>query len=179
MINFIIIFAISILSIVEVTALSYAFIALFTIIQGPPFVPTTDERLINSVKLADIQPNTKAVDLGCGDGKVLIYLAKLGCQARGFEINPLLVWLTRINIKKAGLEKKAFVHHGNFWKVDLSNFDLVYVYGINYVMKKLAVKLKKELKPGAQVISIVCPLPGWQAQKTYGKIYYYVQKLNT
>jgi len=158
---------------VELLFVVYALFALASVIRGAPYVPTTDERLRNAIKLIAIKPGMRVADLGSGDGKVLVALARLGCIAHGFEINPLLVFLSRLRIRKAGLGDKATVFYKSFWSQDLSSYDLVFVYGITYIMKELSKKLRRELKPGSMVLSIIFPIPNWECEDTYGKIYLY------
>lgn len=118
----------------------------------------------------------KAADLGSGDGRLLIALAKEGIEAHGYEINPFLVWLSRKNIKEAGLEGRTFVHWKNFWKEDMSKFNLVAIYCITTTMGKLEKKLRKELKPGAKVVSNYFVFPSWPHSKKENNIYLYIQK---
>ena len=59
---------------------------------GAFFAKTDDVSLQNMIKLAKIKPGDIAVDLGSGDGKIVIAMAKAGAIAYGFEINPFLVW---------------------------------------------------------------------------------------
>jgi hypothetical protein len=50
----------------------------------------------------------------------------------------------------------------SLWDVDLSNVDVVAVYGLNPIMKDLGLKLQRELKPGSLVVSNVFTIPGWK-----------------
>ena len=63
-------------------------------------VPTTDEKVEQIIKILDLKGKNKAVDLGSGDGRLIIALAKSGVEAHGYEINPFLVSLARKNIQK-------------------------------------------------------------------------------
>ena len=72
-------------------------------------VPTTDEKVEQIIKILDLKGKNKAVDLGSGDGRLIIALAKSGVEAHGYEINPLLVSLARKNIQKINLESRAYI----------------------------------------------------------------------
>uniref|UniRef100_A0A7S4VKA5 Uncharacterized protein n=1 Tax=Ditylum brightwellii TaxID=49249 RepID=A0A7S4VKA5_9STRA len=50
----------------------------------------------------------------------------------------------------------------DLWKVDLSNADVIAVYGLQPIMTKLGLKMKEELKPGSIVVSNVFEIPGWK-----------------
>lgn len=128
------------------------YLLLRPVIHGAVYFPTHPRNYEKIIELADMESG-KMADLGSGDGRIVMAFAERGIEAHGFEINPLLVLLSKRAIKKKGLEKKAFVHWKSFWKENLSPFDLIYVYGFPHIMESLGEKLKRELKPGAKIIS--------------------------
>ena len=140
---------------------------------GAPFVPIDQAVLKKMIALLQVQPGEKATDLGSGDGRVVIELAKAGAQAQGYEINPLLVLTSRKNIKNAGVSKQAFIHWKSFWNQDLSSFQVITLFGMPHMMKRLALKLRKELKPGARVISHQFMFPGWSVSQQESQLYLY------
>lgn len=156
------------------------YLLLRPLINGAVYFPTSETSVQTMLRLANIKRGEKVVDLGSGDGRILLAFARAGGEAHGYEINPILVWRSRRAIREAGLEGKTFVHWKSFWRADLSPFDVVIVYGIPYIMKKLEGKLGKELKTGARVLSNVYPFPGRRptAEEKDGKaaICLYVQK---
>jgi len=154
-----------------------AIFAIFPVLfKGAIYLPTSKRTVKKMVELANIKPGEIAVDLGSGDGRLVIALAKAGAEAHGYEINPLLVFLARRNIRKARFKGKAFIHFKNFWKEDFSQFDIVTIFGIGYAMESLEQKLKKELKIGARVVSNTFPFPNWQYIKRGDTAFLY-QKL--
>ena len=148
-------------------------IMLIRLARGPLFVQTERRYISHIIGFLNLQVGEKVIDLGSGDGRLLIALAKTGAEAHGFEHNPILVWRARRNIRIAGLKGKAFAHHGNFWKQDLSDFNAVVIYGIPYIMTRLEEKLRKELKPGARVVAHSFPFPTWQPIEKYKRVYLY------
>lgn len=140
---------------------------------GAPFEPTSEKKLKKILKLANIKRGEKVVDLGSGDGRIVIRMAENGAEAHGYEINPLLVLYSRNKIKKAGLKGKAFVHWKSFWKVDFSKYDVVVMFQFKTVMKKLQDKLKKELKKGSRIVSYYWKFPDWKYSKRIEDIYLY------
>jgi 2-polyprenyl-3-methyl-5-hydroxy-6-metoxy-1,4-benzoquinol methylase len=121
--------------------------------------------------------NLSAVDIGSGDGRIVMALAREGLVAHGIEINPLLAMFSKIKIKAAGLQDKAFIHRASFWNSDFSQYDIVVLFGVFYIMKKLEKKLLAELKPGAIVICNHFYFPNWTPIKQEGDIYIYRQSL--
>ncbi|MDA2922441.1 protein-L-isoaspartate O-methyltransferase, partial [Patescibacteria group bacterium AH-259-L07] len=122
-------------------------VIILPLIRGAPFLPTHRTTVEAMIKLADIQPGQKAADIGSGEGRIVIALARVGAEAHGYEINPLLVWWSRYKIRKAGLENSAFIHWRSFWWKNFSDYNVITVFGISYIMKGLEKKFKKELHP--------------------------------
>ncbi|MBU1045697.1 50S ribosomal protein L11 methyltransferase [Patescibacteria group bacterium] len=143
---------------------------------GAIYVPTKPEIVKKMINLADVKPGEKAIDLGSGDGRLVIALAKTGIEAHGYEINPFLVRLAQKNIRKAGISDRAFIHLKTFWKEDFSKFNIVTVYGMSHIMKKLELKLRKEIKPGAKIISNSFVFPNWRYSKKEEGVYLYENK---
>jgi cyclopropane fatty-acyl-phospholipid synthase-like methyltransferase len=139
------------------------------IFQGPIFVRSEDDRLASMFELAKPKKGERIIDLGSGDGKILIELAKRGLKAEGVEINSALVKESERAIKKLGLEKKVKVTRASFWDFDLSGFDLVFFYGMSHVMRRMEKKLLVELKPGARVVSNYFQFPSWEPEKKLGE----------
>lgn len=146
---------------------------LVIMLRGAPYVPSRKKTVGEMVAMAGVLPGERAIDLGSGDGRVVIALARAGAEAHGYEINPLLVWLGRREIRKAGLEGKAFIHFKDFWSVDFSDFDVVTVFGISHIMRVLGRKCRKELRGGARVVANSFPFPKWPHAKRVGEVYLY------
>lgn len=143
------------------------------LIHGAPYVPTTKNKVGEIINLADIGPGDKLLDLGSGDGRIVIAAARKGVQAEGFELNPILVWISRRRIKKVGLSGKAEIHFKSFWKADFSKYDVVTLFGIEKIMKPLEQKLLSELKPEGKAASFVYQFPNWKPVKSENSIYLY------
>ena len=163
-----------ILLIVEVTVLA-GLIGLFWVLwQGPPYVPSKDASVDEMVALADLKPGERVAELGSGDGRVAIALARAGNKVDGFEINPLLVLLARRNVRRSGLAKSITISRRNFWRTDLSGYQVVTIFGIPHRMALLGKKLERELAPGSRVISNAFVIPGWQPEHRTDKALRYV-----
>lgn len=140
---------------------SYMF-GLYDLRDGAWYEPTPEEKVQHMIELLDIKPGQHAVDLGSGDGRIVIAMAKKGAYAVGFEKDDKLVRQANDNIRLAGLTKRAKIIHANFWKEDLSQFDRVSIYQMKSIMKKLEHKLQKELPIGARVVSNYWQFPMWK-----------------
>jgi precorrin-6B methylase 2 len=116
------------------------------------------------------------VDIGSGDGRIVIALAKKGAIAHGIEINPFLVWLSRRNIQKAGLEGKAFIHRADMWKQNFSSYDIVTLYMTQHAVNRLETKLMQELKPKARVVANYYTFKHWKPLKRKDTLYLFVKQ---
>lgn len=143
-------------------------------ILGAPFLRTKKSARQKMFEFADIKPGERIVDLGSGDGVFLFEAARRGAVAVGYEINPFLVTQTKTAAKSLGLSDKIEVYKQNFWQVDLSGFDVVFLFGISHIMSKLEKKLRAELKPGARVISYTFKFPKWQPVKEQDNVSLYI-----
>jgi cyclopropane fatty-acyl-phospholipid synthase-like methyltransferase len=146
---------------------------LYFFYQGPIYVPTLSQTVERMVTAANIKQGMRVADLGSGDGRIAIAFARKGATAVGFEINPLLVWYSRYKVRRAGLTSQVQISTANFWGQNLSEFDVVTVFGINHVMDRLETKLKRELRPGAIVISNAFRLPNLKLREAQGSLLVY------
>lgn len=145
-------------------------------LYGAVFVPSADDKLATMMRLAQPKSMDNILDLGSGDGKVVLALARQGLRATGVEINPLLVSRARAKAAKLGLSTRAKFIKANFWQLDLSQFDLIFVYGITYIMPKLEQKLQAELRPGSRVVSNYFPFPNWPATVEENEVRVYLKR---
>ncbi|RPJ20556.1 MAG: hypothetical protein EHM33_28215 [Chloroflexi bacterium] len=132
-------------------------------LYGLPPVPTKPERIRKALRLANIQPNEVLYDLGAGDGRVLLTAVReFGARAVGIEVGPMqcvLIWLRAV---ASGLGNNIQVRWGNFYKADLRDADVVFVYATSKEVVKLAPHLEKQMKKGARVVSISADFPEWE-----------------
>ncbi len=120
---------------------------------GAPFIPSGQRTAQRMLDLAGVGPQTRFIDLGSGDGRLVLLAAQRGATAVGVELNPWLVWWARGRARRAGVFGRATFRVGNLWHVNLSGYDVVSIYGLDLMMDRLEAKLRRELKPGAVVVS--------------------------
>ena len=123
----------------------YVFFVIYWMVSGAPYAPSKQKAINQMITFAVEMQAKRVADLGAGDGRIIIELAKQGIEAHGYEINPLLVLLARKNIKKNHLENKAKIYWKSFWKADFSQYDVVCIYPIGYIMNRLGKKLEIEI----------------------------------
>lgn len=115
----------------------------------------------------------KVAELGSGDGRVVKAFAQQGAIVHGFEINPLLSFWSRYNLRKV---KGVKIFSKSYWNVNLSEYDIIIVFGMTHIMNRLRIKFENELKPGTLVISNIFQIPGWVPTKEEGGVRVYVKR---
>ena len=168
------IFLISFLILISITiTLAYFFVIPFFF--GAPYEPSRGKALKSIIKFTNPKFGDKIAELGSGDGRICIALAKnlQKIEIHGFEINPFLVWISRRKIKKLGLQNKIKIYWKNFFKEDLSRYNKIVMFQFNTITNKLSKKFKKELKPGSIIVSHWWKLPEWKIKKQIGRVYLY------
>jgi len=134
-------------------------------LYGLPPVPTKPERIQKALKLANLQPNETLYDLGAGDGRVLLIAVRdFGAKAVGLEIGPIQCALIWLRVTANGFGNQIQVRWENFYKADLKDADIVFVYATSKEVVKLAPHLEMQMKKGARLVSISADFPEWEPQ---------------
>lgn len=132
-------------------------------LYGLPPVPTKPERIRKALQLADLQPEETLYDLGAGDGRVLFIAARdFGANAVGIEVGPIQCALIWLRAAAHGFENQVKIRWANFYKADVSDADVVFVYATSKEIRKLASRLEKQMKQGARLVSISADFPEWE-----------------
>jgi hypothetical protein len=160
-----------------------AVIALFLVFQiaafftGAAYLPSEPSYVNGMMRLSLPAKGKVLVDLGSGDGVLLAAAARAGATAIGYEINPVLVALCRLRIMLQGLEGRVSVRMSSYWGADLSEADIITVYGMPHMMGRLEKKLSTGLKPGCVVVAVGCEFPTWPPVRTLGLAFLYLPGL--
>ena len=126
---------------------------------GAPYLPIHTKYLRSINNKLDIKPGITVVDLGSGDGKILVEAAKRGATVIGYEINPLLAWISKLRLRK--WQSHATIYRKNLFEADLSKADIIFIFGINGMMDRLSKKLLHEARTDVEIISFAFPLFGF------------------
>lgn len=151
-------------------------IFLLPTVGGAIYLPSEEMRIRTIIELAKIRKGERAIDIGSGDGRLVRALAKAGAKAFGCEINPFLVLWSKWKLKTAPQNERGSIYWQNLWLTNFSEYQVVTLFGMTYIMNGLEKKLMKELKPGARVLCNSFPFPNWKPEKKVGSVYLYIQK---
>ncbi|XP_068239074.1 ATP synthase subunit C lysine N-methyltransferase [Palaemon carinicauda] len=133
-----------------------------------PYVPATTEQ-VNNVLRALSGRSGRLVDLGSGDGRIVLAAAqKAQLESVGVELNPWLVWYSRWKAWRNGVSSStSFITH-DLWKLRLHNYKNIVIFGVEEMMPQLEKKLAKELSSDGCVVACRFPLPSWQPIASFG-----------
>lgn len=132
-------------------------------LYGLPPVPTQPGRIRKALKLVNLRPNEVLYDLGAGDGRVLLIAAReFGAKAVGIEVGPIQCAMIWLRAAANGLGKQIQIKWADFYKADLHEADVVFVYATSREVIKLAPHLEKQLRKGARIVSISADFPEWE-----------------
>ena len=129
-----------------------------------PYVATPPTIVDEILTLAQVGPADYVVDLGSGDGRLVI-AAVAKYKARGgfgVDIDPALVKLANDNAAKAGVADRVRFYERDLFKTDVGEATVVTIYLLPRVMARVEKKLLAELRPGARVVVHDFPFPDWQ-----------------
>lgn len=121
---------------------------------GAPYVPSHTKDVVQAVtKLYPITEGDVLLDVGSGDGRTLRQVSKLGGKAVGFEINPMLVLLSKILSLN---DKNVTIKLADFWLVKIpDNVTVVYAFIVTRDAGRLTKKIQKESNRMGHGISVV------------------------
>ncbi len=122
--------------------------------------PAVVERMLD---LAGVGAGTRLIDLGCGDGRIVIAAARRGAAAHGIDIDPARIAEAQAAARAAGVDERATFAQGAMFAMDLRAFDVVTLFLLGHVNRWLGGKLQRELAPGARVVSHQFGMPNWEA----------------
>jgi len=131
-----------------------------------PFVVTPDNVTMAMLQIAGVGPDDYLIDLGSGDGRIVITAAKrFGARGLGVEVVPDLVQKSRENARIAGVAGRAFFREQDLFKTDLSPASVITMYLLPEVNLQLRERLLR-LRPGTRIVSHDWDMGDWQPDKT-------------
>ena len=139
---------------------------------GAPYLPTRKQQANEALDLLNLKEGDVFVDLGSGDGAVLIEAARRGLVCYGYELNPLVWLISKIRTLRYGKQIKIYCR--DYWLTPLpNNTKGVFVFLLDPFMEKLDKKLTAQLESGGQLASYTFKIPGKRPVKSKGAVYIY------
>ena len=145
---------------------------------GAPLAVTPKNAVRRMIEAAELDDREVAYDPGAGTGRfILIARKEYQADVRGVELAPAIWLMGRVNLKLHGVEG-GLLELGNFFKKDLREADVCFVFLMPKTLRTLRPKFERELKKGGRVVSYAFPVAGWKPKKVIkeakmGAIYLY------
>jgi SAM-dependent methyltransferase len=138
---------------------------------GAPYLPTRRAQGLQALDLLQLKPGQRLLELGCGDGAVLMLAAERGLKVTGIELNPLLVLIAIVRTRR--YRKLVRVRWGNFWWRTWPDCDGIYVFLLDKYMIKLDKKIVQTKMTPVKVVSYTFQIPHKKVAKQTGALFLY------
>jgi hypothetical protein len=131
-----------------------------------PYVPSPQSVVSDMLRYADVGPNDFLIDLGSGDGRIVLTAAKVfGARGFGVEIKDELVVRSNEAAQREGLAGRVTFLKQDLFKTDMSQATVITMYLLPDTVNLLKDKFLNELRPGTRIVSHDYPLTGWIPEK--------------
>ncbi len=147
--------------IILVVILLFGFVVFF----GAPYLPTLKKQTETALDLLDLKPGQTLLELGSGDGTVLLAAGRRGIRCVGYELNPILVVISKIVTWR--YRHLVSIKMADYWRVQWPKTDGVYVFLLQKYMNKLDTKMMQHAtKHGpVKLVSFAFTIPNKKPKK--------------
>lgn len=156
-----------VLAVFAALVLLFGFVLLF----GAPYLPTLKPQSQQALDLLDLKPGQTMLELGCGDGRVLLAAAKRGITCVGWELNPLLALVARVVTWR--YRRQVRVICGNYWQAKWPPAEGIYGFILAKYMAKLDKKIRRDCKKPVKLVSLAFEVPGRRADRRVSGLFLY------
>jgi hypothetical protein len=131
-----------------------------------PYVPTPQEVVDKMLAMAKVTPNDFLIDLGSGDGRIVVTAAKKhGARGFGVDLNPVRIGEAVANAMRNGVSDRAEFYQRNLFETDLSPASVVTMYLLPRVNMELRPRLLN-LQAGTRIVSHDFDMDDWKPEET-------------
>jgi len=129
------------------------------------YVPTRLQTVERMLDFAEVKAGESLVDLGSGDGRIVLAAAKRGANARGIELDEGRFNIANCWAQELGLTGKARFLQANIFEHNFSDAAVVTMYllpGLNIKLRPIVL----DMRPGTRVVSHAFTMGDWDADRT-------------
>lgn len=147
-----------------------------------PYVPTPQDVVDRMLELADVKPGDYVIDLGSGDGRIVISAARMGAIGHGIDLDPERIKEARANAEEQGVDDRVMFLREDIFETDFSDANVITMYLLTSVNRELRPRLLESLEPGTRLVSHSFDMGDWEADREVSvdagsgthRIYYWV-----
>ncbi|KAK3098797.1 hypothetical protein FSP39_023208 [Pinctada imbricata] len=133
-----------------------------------PYVPASNRQVVNVMRALKGRQG-KLIDLGSGDGRIVIAGAKRGFDGTGVDLNRWLVLYSKMAARKNNVSQQTNFMKRDLWKFNLSPYNNVVVFGVEPMMERLEKKCLEELPDDSRIVACRFQFPNLKPVKTVGE----------
>ncbi len=133
--------------------------------KDAPYVPTPDRVVDEMLDMAHVGSGDYVIDLGCGDGRIVIAAAKRGATALGVDIDGKLIRKARKKARRAGVSDNVMFLKQDLFKTDISGASVITMYLLPPMIQKLRTEFTEQLDPGTRIVSHDFDMGDWEPDR--------------
>ncbi len=130
-----------------------------------PYVSTPHNVVEEMLDVAHVGSDDYVIDLGCGDGRIIITAAKHGAYGHGIDLDPERIREAKENAREAGVQDKVMFLQEDLFKTDFTRANVITMYLLSSVNLKLRPILLERLEPGTKIVSHNFDMGDWKPDK--------------
>lgn len=127
-----------------------------------PYAETRTEAVEKMLDMARVGPGDRVIDLGTGDGRMLLQAAERGAGGLGVDIDPVLVAEANASAQRQGVADRVTFRTQDLFETPIADADVVTMFLLPEINLKLRPRLLSELRPGARVVSHAFTMGDWK-----------------
>lgn len=157
-------------------ALALVIILLFgvVVLAGPPYLPTLKKQTDAALDLLDLRPGETLLELGSGDGRVMLAAAKRGLRVVGIELNPILIVLSFIVTWR--YRKRVRIIWGSYWGRPWPRADAIFTFMLTKYMPRLDKRIEQWRPKPVRLASFAFKVPDREPVREQAGVYLYEYK---
>jgi 16S rRNA A1518/A1519 N6-dimethyltransferase RsmA/KsgA/DIM1 with predicted DNA glycosylase/AP lyase activity len=146
------------------------FIFAFVILFGAPYLPTMSPQAETAINMLRLKKGQRLLELGAGDGSVVLYALRKGLKVTAIELNPLLCVVIWIRTRR--YRSSVTIKCANFWTTSWGEYDGIYVFLLDKYMTKLDKYIVQQNK-NVLLASYTFQIPQKEAIKQMNGVFLY------
>ena len=146
----------------------------FVVFFGPPYLPTLGRSMETALDLLELKPGQTMLELGSGDGRVLLAAAKRGVNVVGIELSPVLVVISWLRTRR--YRKQVRIMWGNYFQVTWPPAEAIFTFMLPRQMAKLDHRIERWHEAPVKLASFSFAIPGKKPAKQKDGVLLYEYK---
>lgn len=131
-----------------------------------PYVQTPPAVVRRMLEMAQVRPGDVVIDLGCGDGRIVIAAAvEFGARGVGYDLDPERVAEARRNARRAGVADRTRFERADFFQAPIGEASVVTMFLLPPVLQRMEGRLRSELGEGTRIVSHSFFLRDWPPEE--------------